>query len=212
MELIIGPRAYSTWSLRGWLVMRRTGQTFTTSDVLYQTEAQKAELRLKSPSGLAPVLCVNGERIWDTLAIAEWAAETFPHAQMWPQDATARAQARSATAEMHSGFHALRHFCGTGPDRPMVGSARSATPQDPALDQDLQRLVTLLATLRRRFGQGGAFLFGDWSIADAFYTPVAARVRHFQIDLSEHGDDGEVAAYLQGLLSDPDFVEWERLA
>jgi glutathione S-transferase len=212
MELIIGPRTYSTWSLRGWLVMKRTGADFTTVDVRYETQAQKAALRQVSPSGFVPVLKHGDTLIWDTLAIAEWAAETYPEARLWPADPMARALARSATAEMHSGFSALRTFCGTGPDRPMVGEARSETPSDPALDRDLARLVDLFRQMRGRFGQAGPWLFGDWSIADAFFTPVAARIRHFQIDLSAYGDDGVAVAYVAALLAQPDFRQWEAEA
>ncbi|KAK0334384.1 glutathione S-transferase [Brevundimonas aurantiaca] len=212
MELIIGPRTYSTWSLRGWLVMKRTGADFTTVDVRYETQAQKAALRQVSPSGFVPVLRHGDTLIWDTLAIAEWAAETYPEARLWPADPMARALARSATAEMHSGFSALRTFCGTGPDRPMVGEARSETPSDPALDRDLARLVDLFRQMRGRFGQAGPWLFGDWSIADAFFTPVAARIRHFQIDLGAHGDDGAAATYVAALLAQPDFRQWETEA
>lgn len=212
MELIIGPRTYSTWSLRGWLVMKRTGADFTTVDVRYETQAQKAALRQISPSGFVPVLKHGDTLICDTLAIAEWAAETYPEARLWPADPMARALARSATAEMHSGFSALRTFCGTGPDRPMVGEARSETPSDPALDRDLARLVDLFRQMRGRFGQTGPWLFGDWSIADAFFTPVAARIRHFQIDLGAHGDDGAAATYVAALLAQPDFRQWETEA
>ena len=212
MELIIGPRTYSTWSLRGWLVMKRTGADFTTVDVRYETQAQKAALRQISPSGFVPVLKHGDTLIWDTLAIAEWAAEPYPEARLWPADPMARALARSATAEMHSGFSALRTFCGTGPDRPMVGEARSETPSDPALDRDLARLVDLFRQMRGRFGQAGPWLFGDWSIADAFFTPVAARIRHFQIDLSAYGDDGVAVAYVAALLAQPDFRQWEAEA
>lgn len=212
MELIIGPRTYSTWSLRGWLILKRTGADFGVIDVRYETEAQKAALRAVSPSGFVPVLRVDGEMIWDTLAIGEWAAEHYPQARMWPADPVVRALARSATAEMHSGFSALRTFCGTGPDRPMVGDARSETPSDPALDRDLARIVALFRQMRGRFGADGPWLFGDWSIADAFFTPVAARLRHFQIDLADHGDDSIASAYVQTLLAQPDFRLWETEA
>ena len=213
MELIIGPRLYSTWSLRPWLVLKRTGAAFTTREVSYRTEAQKAELRRLSPSGFVPLLKVDGETIWDTLSISEWAAEHYPEAQLWPVDATARALARSATAEMHSGFMALRDLCGMGPDHPMAGAVRAETPSDPALDRDLARLVELWRQMRSRFGAGGPWLFGDWSIADAFFTPVASRVRHYQIDLGAHGDaDGVARTYVEALLAQPDFEEWQRLA
>ena len=213
MEMIIGPRLYSTWSLRPWLVLKRAGAEFTTREVSYRTEEQKAELRRLSPSGFVPLLKVDGETIWDTLAISEWAAERYPEAQLWPVDPTARALARSATAEMHSGFQALRTFCGTGPDHPMVGETRAETPSDPALDRDLARLVDLWGQMRGRFGAGGPWLFGAWSIADAFFTPVAARVRHFQIDLAAHGDvDGVARAYVETLLAQADFIDWSEQA
>jgi glutathione S-transferase len=209
MELIIGPRAYSTWSLRGWLTMKMTGADFAVIDARYDTPEHKAALERLSPSGFVPVLRVGGEVIWDTLAIAEWAAETYPQAGLWPADASARAVARSVAAEMHSGFVALRSICGTGPDHPMVGDARAATPSDPALDRDLARLVALFGQMRARFGQGGPWLFSRRCIADVFYTPVAARLRHFQIDLADHGDDGVGADYLAALLAHPDFRQWE---
>ncbi|MDM8354341.1 glutathione S-transferase [Brevundimonas diminuta] len=212
MELIVGPRLFSTWSLRPWLVLRRAGAVFDTREVWYRSEAEKAELRRLSPSGFVPLLKVEGETIWDTLSISEWAAERYPEAHLWPVDPIARALARSATAEMHSGFHALRDLCGMGPDHPMAGDARSPAPSDPGLDRDLARLVVLWTQMRERFGAGGPWLFGDWSIADAFFTPVAARVRHFQIDLSAHGDDGTAAAYVAALLTQPHFREWEAAA
>jgi len=212
MELIVGPRLFSTWSLRPWLVLRRAGAVFDTREVWYRSEAERAELRRLSPSGFVPLLKVEGETIWDTLSISEWAAERYPEAKLWPVDPIARALARSATAEMHSGFHALRDLCGMGPDHPMAGDARSPAPSDPGLDRDLARLVVLWTQMRERFGAGGPWLFGDWSIADAFFTPVAARVRHYQIDLTAHGDDGPAAAYVVALLAQAHFREWEAAA
>ena len=208
MELLIGPRRVSTWSLRPWLVLKRAGAKFTTRDARYATEEDRAELRKVSPSGFVPVLTVDGEQIWDSLAICEWAAERYPG--LWPAAATARALARSACSEMHSGFATMRNLCGTGPDRPLVEEGvRFKTPSDPALTRDLDRVVALLGQMRRRFGGDGDWLFGDWSIADAFYTPVAARFRLYQIDPADHGDaQGEVAAYLARLLDQPDYLEW----
>lgn len=213
MELLIGPQIYSTWSLRGWLVMKATGADFVVRHARYDTEADRAALRELSPSGFVPALRVDGETVWDTLAIAEWAAEHYPQKALWPADSVARAQARSVTAEMHSGFVALRTLCTMGDGHPMVGEARSQTPSDPALDRDLGRIVALIRQMRGRFGAAGPFMFGDWSIADAFYTPVAARVRHYQIALESYGDgDGVVRAYFDALLAQPDFREWERQA
>ena len=212
MELIIGPRAYSTWSLRGWLTLKMTGADFAVIDARYDTPEHKAALEILSPSGLVPALRVGGEVIWDTLAIAEWAAETYPQAGLWPGDPAARALARSVAAEMHSGFSALRDVCGMGPDHPMTGQGRAETPSDPALDRDLTRLSAVFGQMRARFGGDGPWLFGGRSIADAFFTPVAARLRHFQIDLADHGDDGTGGAYLAALLNHTDFQEWEAQA
>lgn len=212
MELIIGPRLFSTWSLRPWLVLRRAGAVFTAREVWYRSEAEKAELRRLSPSGFVPLLKVEGETLWDSLAISEWAAERYPEAKLWPADPVVRALARAAAAEMHAGFAALRDLCGMGPDHPIAGETRSTAPSDLGLDRDLARLVVLWSQMRGRFGADGPWLFGDWSIADAFFTPVAARVRHYQIDLSAHGDDGTAAAYVAALLDQPHFHEWEAEA
>lgn len=213
MELTIGPRLYSTWSLRGWLVMKRTGADFSVRNVEYASAAQKAALREQSPTGLVPLLRVGDQSIWDSLAIAEWAHETYPQAQMWPADPVARAYARSVTAEMHSGFSALRDLCGMGPEHPIAGEKRSTAPSDPALDRDLSRLVSVWTGMKARFGESGPWLFGEWSIADAFFTPVAARVRHYCIDLSVYGDaNGVASTYMRTLLDQPDFKAWEEAA
>lgn len=210
MRLVIGPRRFSTWSLRGWLVMKATGADFQLIDADYRSEAQRAELRRLSPSGFVPVLHVDGDVLWDTLSITEWAAERYPDAGLWPVDAVARALARSTAAEMHSGFHALRSVCGAGPDHPMVGDARSPAPVDPGLERDVRRLVSLWREMRGRFGTGGPWLFGARSAADIFFTPVALRFRHFQIDLAAHGDrDGTAADYARLLLDHPHVKEWE---
>lgn len=213
LELLIGPQIYSTWSLRGWLIMRRTGADFTVRHGRYETEADRQALKRLSPSGFVPVVWADGEMIWDTLAIGEWAAETYPEAQLWPADPVARAKARSVTAEMHSGFVALREHCTMGPGHPMVGDDRSPPPSQPGVARDVIRLVEIFTTMRGRFGVKGPWLFGDWSIADAYFTPVAARVRHYQIDLGAHGDtDGVAKAYLETLLQQPDFLLWSEQA
>ena len=152
---------------------------------------------------------VDGEVIWDSMAIAVWAAERYPEARLWPSDAHARWLARSAACEMHGGFTALRTACSTGPDHWMVGPSRAPAPDHPGLAKDLRRIVELWRSLRERFGVGGPYLFGDWSVPDAFFTPVAARIRHFQLDLAAHGDDGTAQAYAETLLAHPHFREWE---
>ena len=212
MELIIGPRLYSTWSLRPWLVLKRCRAEFTVREIdIYSAEGQR-ELERVSPSRLVPLLKVDGETLWDSLAISVWCAERYPDAGLWPADAQARWLARSATCEMHGGFQALRTECGMGPDHTMVGPDRSPPPEGEAVARDIRRIVHLWKDMRARFGARGPYLFGEWSIPDAFFTPVATRFRHFQIDLAAHGDDGAAAAYRDALLEQPDFLEWSRQA
>lgn len=209
MELVIGDKAYSTWSLRPWLVLKHCGAVFDEIIVPLNQPDTDQRIREHSPSGLVPVLKVEGEVIWDSMAIAVWAAERYPQARLWPSDAHARWLARSAACEMHGGFNALRTACSTGPDHWMIGPSRASAPDHPGLAKDLRRIVELWRSLRERFGAGGPYLFGDWSVPDAFFTPVAARIRHFQLDLSAHGDDGTARTYAETLLAHPHFLEWE---
>ncbi len=209
MELIIGPRLYSTWSLRPWLVLKRCGAAFTVREIDIYSPAGRLELEQVSPSALAPVLRVEGELIWDSMAISVWCAERWPEARLWPAEAHARWLARSAACEMHGGFMALRSECGMGPDHTMVGPDRAPPPTGEAVARDLRRLVALWRGMRARFGAAGPYLFGDWSVPDAFFTPAATRIRHYQIDLAAHGDtDGVARAYVEALLAQPDLAEW----
>lgn len=208
MELIIGPRLYSTWSLRPWLVLRRCKAEFTVREIDIYSPSGQAELEACSPSRLVPLLKVDGETIWDSLAISVWCAERHPEAQLWPEDARARWLARAATCEMHGGFTALRQHCGMGPEHTMVGPDRSPPPSGEGLERDLSRIVALWTEMRRRFGSREDYLFGRWSIADAFFTLLAARLRHYQIPLEDFGDDGRAADYRDVLLSQPDFLLW----
>lgn len=218
MELILGNLEFSTWSLRPWLVLKRCGADFTVTEIPLYGDGWKDRLAEVSPSGKVPLLKVDGETIWDSLSIAVWCAERYPTANLWPAGAAARWAARSVTCEMHSGFMALRTDCSMGPDaagviHTMVGPDRAPPPAGQAVADDVRRLVEIFRDMRARFGAGGPYLFGDWSIPDAFFTPVAARFRHYQIDLAAHGDvDGVARAYCEALLDQPDFHEWVRLA
>lgn len=212
MKLLIGDPAFSTWSLRPWLVLKRCGADFETEIVRLNQPDTYENIRRHSPNGKVPALLVEGEVIWDSLSIAVWCAERWPDKGLWPADAKARWLCRSAVCEMHSAFMALRTHMSMGNDHHMIGDSRSPTPSDPALDADLRRMVELWRDMRGRFGAGGSYLFGQWSIADAFFTPVAARLRHYKVDLSAHGDDGAAAAYRDVLLNDPMFLEWTAMA
>ena len=203
MQLVIGTKSWSTWSLRPWLALRRTGQPFEELLIRLRWDGAADEIRSVSPSGKVPALKDGDLTVWDSLAICEYLAERFPAAHLWPADSAARAVARAVTAEMHSGFQALRSTC------PMELALRTVADLDSATAADVTRIVAIWRETRHRFGAGGPWLFGAWSIADAFYTPVATRFRSYGIDLAAHGDDGTAAAYQATLLADADFLAWE---
>lgn len=205
MELVIGTKKWSTWSLRPWLALKRSGLPFTETlvELRQENHRSEAEIRVHSPSGLVPVLKDDGLVIWDSLAICEYLAEKAPG--LWPKDPAARAQARSAAAEMHSGFPSLRGEC------PMALDAEPrAVSLSEATHKDIRRIVTVWNEMLDRFG--GPYLAGEWSIADAFYTPVATRFRTYGVHLSDYGDAGAAGAYCQRLLQTPEFLEWEAAA
>lgn len=205
MELVIGTKRWSTWSMRPWLALKRSGLAFTETlvELRQENNVSADRIRAHSPSGLVPVLKDGGLLIWDSLAICEYVAEKAPG--LWPADATARAQARAAAAEMHSGFQALRAECPMALEEPVREAVLSA-----ATGANVQRLVTLWGEMLGRYG--GPFLAGDWSIADAFFTPVATRVRTYGVRLSDYGDDGRCADYVARLLATPEYLEWETQA
>ncbi len=205
MELLIGDKLWSSWSLRPWLALKKTGTPFTETLIRLRTETTNAEARAAgSPNGQVPVLIDGAVTVWDSLAICEYLAERFPAAKLWPDDPARRARGRAAAAEMHSGFASLRGEC------PMDLSLRHAVEVSEATHENLRRLVELWSGLLTRFG--GPFLVGGWSIADAFYTPVATRVRSYGLTLSDYGDTGLCGGYVERLLETPDFKEWEAAA
>ncbi|MDP1737706.1 MAG: glutathione S-transferase family protein [Caulobacter sp.] len=199
MELVIGTKTWSTWSLRPWLALKRTGAPFAETLVqLREIETSTAEILKHSPSGLVPVLKDGDLTIWDSLAICEYLAERFPGAKLWPADPADRALARAAAAEMHSGFGALRGEC------PMDLKLKTKADLSEATRANVRRLVELWSGLLAR--SGGPFLLGGWSIADAFFTPVATRFRSYGIETGDAAAD----AYVARLLATPEFLEWER--
>jgi glutathione S-transferase len=205
MEIVIGTKRWSTWSLRAWLALKHTGEPFTeTLITLRQFGATEAAILPHSPSGFVPALKDGDLTIWDSLAICEYLAERFPEARLWPRDAAARALGRAAAAEMHSGFASLRGEC------PMALDEHHDADLSAATQGNVRRIVALWNDLLARFG--GPFLLGDWSIADAFYTPVATRFRTYSIALSDYGDQGPAGALCERLLATPEFLEWEKAA
>jgi glutathione S-transferase len=204
MEIVVGTRKWSTWSMRPWLVLKRSGLAFTETLVpLREDGVTSTAIAPHSPSGLVPVLKDEGLTIWDSLAICEYLAEKTPG--LWPADPAARAQARAAAAEMHAGFHSLRGEC------PMDLTAETAAVElSEATHKDIRRIVSLWSELLARYG--GPFLAGQWSIADAFYTPVATRFRTYGVMLSDFGDAGPAGEYSERLLDQPEFKAWEAAA
>jgi len=205
MKILIGDKLWSTWSMRPWLALKRAGAPFEEALIRLRTERTNDHARAAgSPNGLVPALIDGDVTVWDSLAICEHLAERFPAARLWPADRAARSMARSAAAEMHAGFHSLRGEC------PMDLSLRVEAAVSEATHQDLRRLVELWSAMLARFG--GPYLAGEWSIADAFYTPVATRLRSYGLELSDYGDQGPCGGYAARLLSTPEFLEWERAA
>lgn len=205
MELVIGTKKWSTWSLRPWLVLKRSGLPFEETLIALRQEDNRTEaaIRPHSPSGLVPCLKDGELTVVDSLAICEYLAEKVPG--LWPSDPIARALARSASAEMHAGFASLRGEC------PMALEVEPKVVEiSPATQKNVRRIVEIWRGMLTRFG--GPYLAGDWSIADAFYTPVATRFRTYGVHPSDYGDDGRAGEYMQRLLSTPEFLEWEAAA
>ncbi len=204
-ELAIGDKNYSSWSLRPWLLMRRFGLPFKERRVRLRQPDSKAMILAVSPSGKVPALKAGDLVVWDSLAIAEFLADVHPELGLWPRDAAARAIARSVSAEMHAGFAALREHM------PM-DLVRVAPAEDVAepVAQDIRRVVALWKDCRARFGAGGPFLFGGFSIADAMYAPVASRLQTYVSDLGAYGDDGTAAAYRDAIFAMPEMAEWSE--
>lgn len=202
MELVIGTKRWSTWSMRPWLVLKRAGAPFTETLIsLRQENNQTYEaIRPFSRSGLVPALKDGELLVWDSLAICEYLAEKYPDAKLWPDDPAARALGRSAAAEMHSGFQALRQECPMALEiEPRQAELSAATRKNVA------RITELFNELLGRFG--GPFLLGDWSIADAFYAPVATRFRTYGVQV-----DGAAGAYVERLLATPEVLAWVAAA
>ena len=201
--LVIGDKNYSSWSLRPWLALKACGASFDEERIRLRQPDSKPEIFRHSPSGKVPALKTDIGVIYDSLAIVEYLAEQYPEARLWPKDAAARAAARSISAEMHAGFQALRN------DMPM--DLISSLPM-PALSETLRanigRVVSIWRDTRMRFGQDGPFLLGAFTNADAMYAPVATRFRTYGVPLSDFGDDGTAAAYVDTIYAMPEMTEW----
>jgi glutathione S-transferase len=200
LRLYIANRNYSSWSLRGWLCAKLSGVPFEEVMVSLAGQTPNPAYYAFSPNGLVPCLHDGDVVVWDSLAIAEYLAERNP--AMWPADAKARAFARSMCAEMHAGFRDLRN------DMTMCIRERlDVRPWSPNLQRDIDRVQALWSEARSRFGRGGDYLFGPFTLADAFFAPVAFRFRTYRVEPA-----GEAGAYAQRLLAHPFVREWEQKA
>ena len=199
LTLYIGNKNYSSWSLRAWLALKHVGTPF--KEVVIPLEgggAPTTAIRQYSPSGKVPALRYGEMVVWDSLAIGEYLAEEFQRARLWPTDRVARAFARSVSAEMHSGFPNLRS------QLPMnVRRAPISLKLTPEVETEIARITSMWNEARRRFGAGGPFLFGQFSLADAMYAPVATRFRTYGVPLDE-----VAAAYVATIHDLPAMREW----
>lgn len=208
-ELFIGDRAFSSWSLRGWLMFEKFNIPYKTRLVGLYGGTLKQDLAALAPARYVPVMRTSsGVVIGDTLAMAETLAEAFPDRAMWPENPKARGLARWMVAEMHAGFHALRGDCPMQILHQWIGFAPSQAVRD-----DLARIQELWACARAEFGAefgaelgtGGPWLFGAYSLADAFFAPVAMRIAGYDLPVS-----AQARAYVSAHLADPAFHEWRR--
>ena len=201
LTLVIGNKNYSSWSMRPWVALKANDIAFDEIFIpLYTGEADKKRILSFSHSGKVPVLIDGDIIVWDSLAIIEYAAERFPEAGLWPQDRASRAHARSISAEMHSGFAALRDECGMNLRRPIGAKALSAEAT-----ADIARIQEMWTECRERYGKIGPYLFGAFSGADAMYAPVVHRFRSYAIEAAP-----EVRDYMDAMLALPAFQEWTR--
>jgi glutathione S-transferase len=201
LKLVIGNKNYSSWSMRPWLALRANNIAFEEAFIpLYTGEADKKRILGFTPSGKVPTLVDGDVTVWDSLAIIEYAAERFPEARLWPEDRAGRAHARSISAEMHSGFVALRSECPMNLHRPVGAITLSADAR-----ADIARIQQIWTDCRERYGKSGPFLFGAFGGADAMFAPVVHRFRTFAIEV-----EPKVRGYMDAMTSLPAFQEWTR--
>jgi glutathione S-transferase len=220
MQLHIGNKNYSSWSMRPWVLLRHFGIAF--DEVMHRFDSFGAgsqfrrELTAISPTGKVPLLVDGDLTVWDTLAIAEYLAEAHPELPLWPRDPALRARARSLCAEMHSGFGALRSACPMNIEAALPEVGARLLAEQPAMQADLARLVAMWREALA--GSAGPFLFGGFGIADAFYAPVVSRLRTYALPvppdvaayMARVWASAGVAAWVSEALAEQDFRDFEE--
>jgi glutathione S-transferase len=205
MQLHLGNKNYSSWSMRPWVLMRQAGIAFEEVMVRFDGFTPQSQFKQRigalNPAGKVPILVDDGLVVWDTLAIAEYVAERFPEHQLWPRERAARARARSVCAEMHSGFSALRSACPMNIEARLPEVGAIVLRDQSGVRGDLDRITQMWSTLLQE--HGGPMLFGAFSVADAYYAPVVMRLRTYELPVPE-----DVAAYMQRVVELPGVQAW----
>jgi glutathione S-transferase len=220
MQLYIGNKNYSSWSMRPWVLMTQAGiafdETMVWFDAFTPESKFKATMAPLTPTGRVPVLVDDGLVVWDTLAIAEYLAERFPDKALWPADRRARARARSVCAEMHSGFSALRSHCPMNIEAALPGVGERVLREQADVRADLARIVQMWTGLLAE--HGGPMLFGSFSIADAYFAPVVMRLETYALPVPPAVTDYAarvqalpgVAAWVNAALAEKNFVPFDE--
>jgi glutathione S-transferase len=200
IHLALGNKLYSSWSMRPYVLLKALGIAFTETVIPMYREDTKARMLEFAPTGMVPSLRHDGVTVWESLAIMEYVAETYPEAGVWPKDKAMRAHARSAASEMHAGFQALRSNC------PVNLSRKFAVKTYPdAVHANIARIEALWAECLAL--SGGPFLYGAYSAVDAMYTPVVTRLEHYQLPVKP-----ETRAYMDTILNHHAFQSWKAEA
>jgi glutathione S-transferase len=220
LELYIGNKNYSSWSMRAGVLLQQAAIPFSEVKVRFDSFAAgssfKDNIDRVSPAGRVPVLVDDGFAVWDTLAIAEYLAEKYPDKQLWPRDVKARARARSVCAEMHSGFTTLRGHCPMNIEASLPQIGALGWRDKPALRADVERIVAMWTELLET--HKGPMLFGEFSIADAYFAPVCMRLKSYALPVPQHITEyiGRVCrlpgvkAWIDDALAEHDFVEFDE--
>ncbi len=206
MKLYIGNKNYSSWSMRPWVMLKNAGIAFEEIKLRFDGFAPgsqfRAEIEKISPVGKVPVLIDGDLTVWDTLAIAEYAAETFPDKQLWPTDKAQRARARSICAEMHSGFTNLRGACMMNIEASLPDVGALVLRDKPTVVADVRRIETIWSELLTAYG--GPYLFGSrFTIADAYFAPVCMRFKTYALSAKP-----QINAYIEVIRNAPGVKEW----
>jgi glutathione S-transferase len=198
--LILGNKAYSSWSLRPWIALKQAGIPFEETVIPIYMDGSSQAIRRFSRAGKVPILKDGDFTVWDSLSIIEYVAEKYP--KLWPADSKARAVARSISAEMHSGFVPLRKLC--------TMNTRRHYPNFELTDEaneNVARIDAIFSEARSEYGRSGPFLFGEWTGADAMYAPVVTRFKTYDVTLSKPAQD-----YCDAVLDLPAMKEWYAAA